>query len=129
MSNDPTMTAMAAPPKKVSRTYLIDEDVITVFEAWNARTRCKFQDAVELGIWLVMGLTGDMRDKLLEMMDDRVPVQVVPVAIGEPEEETPAEAPGSPVAKAVEQAADARARRPRQSAKSRRRASGDQKVG
>jgi hypothetical protein len=67
---------MIADMKRVTRTYKISEDLVDALDEWRTSRRVAAQDAIELAVFLVMGLDSAQRDELFSLMDKRKPIQV-----------------------------------------------------
>lgn len=70
-------------PPKITRTWKIDEDVSDRFVAWADKLHVQKGLAAQLGMWLVMGLSPNERQRLISLMDRREPVNLGMDAIAE----------------------------------------------
>ena len=75
--------------EKTKRTYQFDPDVMESFDEWQRRTRLKPSDATQLGLYLLMHLTADQRERLIGYMDARENVDLPGLLNGPVAEESP----------------------------------------
>jgi len=56
---------------RIKRSYEVDADIIEVFDAWTRRKGLQKNAAAQLALWVVMRLSGAVRDRCLDEMDAR----------------------------------------------------------
>lgn len=56
---------------KVKRNWELDEDILSAFEDWVARTGIQKGVASQLALWVLMQLTPDERQDVLDQMNSR----------------------------------------------------------
>jgi hypothetical protein len=57
--------------KKIKRGYLIDEDIVDLFDKWTDRTGMEKQVAVQAAMWHFMALDPIARQQAMDEMRDR----------------------------------------------------------